>query len=282
MNQRWKVIFCFVPMLVGLACQIILSGVCFTVYVLIKQISTGQLMGTVENITEKNTGIVLSADALMIINAVVIAVTMMIAFFWYRKYRPETDKTLKQVFNWRLLLVMLMLGISMQTGISMVLTQILAILPETVQTEYTELMETLVGGNVILSLLVTVILAPLAEELLFRGVTMKIAEKYVPFFAANLIQAALFGIYHMNFVQGAYAFVFGVVLGFVAHYFHSVWAAILLHACFNGAGQLLELLPDNDTAYIVIAVAAVVLLAAAIKLFPKAKNEKFTENSFDE
>ena len=59
----------------------------------------------------------------------------------------------------------------------------------------------------------TVCLAPIGEELVFRGLTMKYAEKaFGRFWAANLLQAFLFGVIHMNWVQGVYAFFGGLVL----------------------------------------------------------------------
>ena len=161
-------------------------------------------------------------------------------------------------------------------------------------------MESLLGGNVWLSLFVTVILAPLAEELLFRGITLKKAQKIMPFMAANILQAVLFGIYHMNLIQGVYAFVLGLILGFTAEYFHSIWAAILLHACVNGSAEVLSLLPAELTETWLgvgcVALLGVVLLFVAAKLYPGAKkepvpvavpennteNEMFSENSFDE
>lgn len=46
-----------------------------------------------------------------------------------------------------------------------------------------------------------VILGPVCEELVFRGVTMRLVRRALPFWAANLMQAVLFGIFHMNWIQ---------------------------------------------------------------------------------
>jgi membrane protease YdiL (CAAX protease family) len=118
--------------------------------------------------------------------------------------------------------------------------------------------------------------------------------------AANILQAVLFGIYHMNLIQGVYAFVLGIILGFTAEYFHSIWAAILLHACVNGSAEVLSLLPAALTETWIgvagVALVGVILLFVAAKLYPGAKrepvmvtepeniaeNEMFSENSFDE
>ena len=79
----------------------------------------------------------------------------------------------------------------------------------------------------------SVCLAPIGEELIFRGVTMRIARRSFPFWAANLIQAVLFGIFHMNMIQGIYAAVLGLFLGYVCEKGGSIYLAIVFHFLFN-------------------------------------------------
>lgn len=81
--------------------------------------------------------------------------------------------------------------------------------------------------------LYTVLLAPLAEELIFRGVTQQQAKRALPFWAANLLQALLFGIFHMNMIQGIYAFCLGLILGYICERGGSIYHSILLHMLFN-------------------------------------------------
>ena len=241
-----------------------------------------------------------NGNVLMIITAIATLSTLLVGALWYRGYRPATDFKLKEVVNGKLLAAMACLGLSLQFLISMCLNAVYPILPQDLTEEYSALMEQLIGGNIWLSLLVTVILAPLAEEFLFRGITLKMAQKIMPFMAANILQAILFGIYHMNWIQGVYAFVLGLILGFTAEYFHSIWASILLHAFVNGSAEILSHLPEVVTETIVgvvgLSVVGVILLFVAAKLYPMAKkepviaksteeipeNEMFRENSFDE
>ena len=151
-------------------------------------------------------------------------------------------------------------------------------------------METLIGGNLWLSLVATVVLAPVAEEFIFRGVVMKKAQKLMPFMVANILQAVMFGLYHMNWIQGVYAFVIGVIFGFTAEYFHSIWVSVLLHALVNGSAQVLALLPESFGQSVWgnagMALLGIVLLFVAAKFYPKARteqvSEKFNENLFDE
>lgn len=294
MNKVGKFFGCFLPIVVALLCQIAVSfgfSIAWGVFMAVKMASLG-----ITDMAEQEAYLaesMSSGEVIMIITAIATIVTVIVGALWYRKHKPATDFSLKEVVNGKLVLAMACLGLSLQLLISMCLNAVYPMLPENLTEQYSELMEQLIGGNIWLSLLVTVILAPLAEELLFRGVTMKKAQKIMPFMAANALQALLFGIYHMNWIQGVYAFVLGMILGFTAEYFHSVWASILLHAFVNGSAEVLSLLPEELTeTYIgvaVVAVLGIVLLFVAAKLYPKAKkepvleqNEVFSENLFDE
>ena len=79
------------------------------------------------------------------------------------------------------------------------------------------------------------------------------AKKCLPFWAANLLQALLFGIFHMNMIQGIYAFCLGLVLGYVCNRGGSIYYSILLHMLFNFWGTVLSgLIPFGDTTFSLI------------------------------
>ena len=294
MKQTGKFLGCFLPIIVALLCQISVSF-CFSIgygaYMAFKMMELG-----ITAPAEQETYLMeymYGADMIMLITAIATAGTLLIGALWYRNHKPITDFKLKEVVNARLLAAMACLGLSLQLLVSMCLNAVYPILPQNLTDQYNELMKSLLGGNVWLSLFVTVILAPLAEEFLFRGVTLKKAQKIMPFMAANVLQAVLFGIYHMNLIQGVYAFVLGLILGYTAEYFQSIWAAILLHAFVNASAEVLSWLPERLTESWIgifsVAVVGVTLLFAAAKLYPRAKKEKnitenemFIENSFDE
>ena len=301
MKNVGKFFGCLLPIIVALLCQVAVSfgfSIVYGIYVGMKMVALG-----IEDAAKQEAYLaesMSSGDVILLITAIATLVTLVMGALWYRGYKPATDFRLKEVVNGKLLAAMACLGLSLQFLISMCLNAVYPILPQDLTTQYSELMESLLGGNVWLSLFVTVILAPLAEEFIFRGVTLKKAQKFMPFMAANILQAVLFGIYHMNWIQGVYAFVLGMILGFTAEYFHSIWASILLHAFVNGSAEVLSHLPEAVTETYVgvigIAVVGVALLFVAAKLYPKAKkepvavqtaeifpeNEMFRENSFDE
>lgn len=125
--------------------------------------------------------------------------------------------------------------------ISNLMVTIIATLLPSALTAYEELLETSGMGDElsIAMILYSVILAPIGEELTFRGVTMRIGRKALPFWAANLIQALLFGAFHMNIIQASYAFVLGLILGYVCEKGGSIYYAIFLHFLFNLWGTII-------------------------------------------
>lgn len=81
--------------------------------------------------------------------------------------------------------------------------------------------------------LYSVLIGPVCEELIFRGLTLKYAKRAMPFWVANFLQALLFGVFHMNMIQGVYAFVVGIVLGFICEKSRSIYPSMLFHILFN-------------------------------------------------
>lgn len=90
-------------------------------------------------------------------------------------------------------------------------------------------------------LLRLVAIDPLAEELCFRGVSLTVLERRgLPFWAANLIQAALFAAFHFNIVQSAYAFICALVLGGLRQR-DGLGSSVVAHCACNLSGVILGL-----------------------------------------
>ena len=64
----------------------------------------------------------------------------------------------------------------------------------------------------------------------------------VRFWAANAIQALVFGVMHLNVVQGVYAFALGLLLGWVFRRTGRLRAAVLLHMAVNASSMLMDVL----------------------------------------
>ncbi len=70
------------------------------------------------------------------------------------------------------------------------------------------------------------ILAPIAEEILFRGLIQRTVLPFGKKFAI-IVSALTFGLFHGNLIQTPYAFAVGLVLGYVAAEYNIVWAMVL-------------------------------------------------------
>jgi len=105
---------------------------------------------------------------------------------------------------------------------------------------YQEIEENVFMASPYLVILQTVILAPVSEELLFRGLLFNRLQSCIRgFWVPALISSAIFGIYHMNLAQGIFAFLFGLLICAVYDRVRNLWAAIALHAGGNLISVLL-------------------------------------------
>lgn len=115
---------------------------------------------------------------------------------------------------------------------------------------YQNISDSLNGSRTTIILVYTMFLAPICEEFFFRGIIMRLAGKGFGLMGANIVQALLFGVYHGNIIQGIYAFVAGMILGYVAGTRKSLSGAVFLHLSVNIAGILVApLLLDVLVAY---------------------------------
>lgn len=88
-------------------------------------------------------------------------------------------------------------------------------------------------------LLLNGLLAPIAEELMFRGVLYNRIKKYVAYLPAIGISSLLFGLYHQNIVQGSYAFIMGCAIAYFYESFGRFHVPVIAHAISNISTYLL-------------------------------------------
>lgn len=75
------------------------------------------------------------------------------------------------------------------------------------------------------------IVAPIAEEIIYRGFVLKSLTRFGKWFAI-VVSSILFGLVHGNIIQTPFAFLVGLVLGYVAIEY-SIWWSIVLHMINN-------------------------------------------------
>lgn len=158
---------------------------------------------------------------------------------WLRTRRRYTRYSGGRV-NWPTAL--LVVGLALGTwSIASILAGLLAPLFPS----YREIEAQLSSGRFVTQLLAVGILGPLAEEFCFRGVTLSRMENLRPWLAV-LVTSLLFGVCHLNPVQGIYGALTGAVLGFLCVRFLTIWYAVIAHMTINLLSVLLIHLPGGD------------------------------------
>ncbi len=80
--------------------------------------------------------------------------------------------------------------------------------------------------------LAVVVMAPICEEMIFRGVLYNLLNKYIPLFPAALLSSAVFGLLHgTTFFQTA---AIGLILAFIYQVTGDIKMSMLGHAVNNG------------------------------------------------
>lgn len=94
-------------------------------------------------------------------------------------------------------------------------------------------------GNFFFQILIVAIMPAFCEEFLHRGIVLQ-GIKHMGFKRAIFISSLLFGLLHFNVGQVAYAFVIGLVLGFVAVVSKNILPAMIIHFVNNFINVYLE------------------------------------------
>ena len=118
---------------------------------------------------------------------------------------------------------------------------------------YQEISDTLQAANgSTISVLAITILAPIFEEILFRGIIFNELKKSMPVLPAIIAQGVFFGIYHLNLLQGIYAAILGCILGLIYQMTKSLWSNVIVHMTFNLLGVFVMPYVLDKTSWFVI------------------------------
>ncbi len=146
-------------------------------------------------------------------------------------------------------------------------------IPDSVFGEYEQLMDTAVTDSAA-STAAIIILAPLCEELIFRGAVFSVLQKSFSKTFSVLFTAFLFGLVHFNPIQSSYAFLLGIILCLIRVCFDSLWASIAAHIAFNLVGGYVDITVMSNTAQTVLIIGCAAAAAAlAVWMFFNKKRK---------
>lgn len=87
-----------------------------------------------------------------------------------------------------------------------------------------------------------VIVAPLCEEVVFRGYIYPVAKKYAGSWTAAIFSALIFSAAHGSVAAMVPLFVFGLLMVAIYEFTGSLWAPIAVHFLFNGSTVAIQIL----------------------------------------
>lgn len=95
------------------------------------------------------------------------------------------------------------------------------------------------GSNPLLVIALVLLIAPMAEEMLLRGLAYPLLRRRLPVIASALITAGIFALIHSNLIQAVAVVPLGVVLALMYEHTRSIWPGVLAHATYNLAATLI-------------------------------------------
>ena len=179
-------------------------------------------------------------EYLQTLNLVYAILALLVFGTWYYKIfvKPFRHRRKKHPsgYSFHTITSMFFLGIGLQYVTTMLTDAIGVLRPDLITAYHAQMSSQGYDDLSLLLLVYSVILAPVIEETVFRGLVFRYARHAMPFWFANILQAALFGFVHMNLVQGIYAFAMGLFLGWVCRRGHGIKYSIPVHIVFNIIG----------------------------------------------
>jgi len=159
---------------------------------------------------------------------------IVISFLVYRDINPAkafglgrvTRKTIPTALIW------ILLAYPIVTALSMLFVAFANELPDE-QAPVKFLREQKDPANIALMIVFAVVIAPISEELLFRGYLYGVMKRYGGALASMLVSAMLFSAIHVH--PGSFLALFGLAICLTLVYEHTgtLWAPIIMHAVFN-------------------------------------------------
>ncbi len=265
------------PGLVSLVVQILVA---FAVILLVAVMAAvkGGLSGVTDPslLTEQIVNAGMNSMGLIVLLYQVFGLLLFGLWYYFGCGRPRPGK-IRRVFSGRAFPVTVLVGVFMCIGATAFLSAAQYVAPNVVE-QYEELVEMAGLGTDLWAILASVIIAPVGEEILCRGITFHYAQKAVAdmqnrraaFWIANGMQALMFGIIHGNLIQGTYAFALGLGLGWLRWRYRSLYPSMLAHFVVNFSstfwlGYLFYVLPESLPVYVLVMLISVGCVCALIR-----------------
>lgn len=268
-NSIKNIIKIFVPLIIAMLLQsLVVFGDIVVIFV-------KNMLSEEKTEASKSLETILSQDYTQPMNQAAIsafqfALYILIFGIWfYKTKKPSVREGFFGIIKPPIIIFLITGGIASQFLVDGVLALIRPVFKSSFKA-YDELLSGVVGASGSWLMLISVfLLAPVAEEILFRGLILTYAKNYMPAIAAVLLQALLFGVYHGNIIQGTYAFLLGTLLGFIVIKTDNLVAAIVFHTAINISLLIVPsgLLGSTLSLVLTCCISTVILIASVYFMF---------------
>lgn len=273
MKRFGRILFCFVPLLLVIALQNLASIPLCGITAIVTFLQNYRTGISPEELLQKITSLWTTSAFTLTLSAFYAVSALIIFGVWYAKKLKNTEEEipLRHAFHPLMLPAMALLAVGLQYVTTYVMSFVGALRPDWMS-DYETLIESAGFTDVsFLLVLYSCIIAPISEELIFRGVTLGYAKKCLPIAGAVCLQGVLFGVFHMNMIQGIYAAFLGLFLGYLKEEGGTVAISMAFHACFNICGVFLNGFlfyePEQPFFFLLWLTVGVLLTFAGIFLF---------------
>ena len=147
---------------------------------------------------------------------------------------PELARTLRWSTSGRDAWRGVVYGVATQIAIVVLYVPILWVVDGDVSEDAQELSDRFPGGQAVLLVVLVVAVAPIAEELFFRGIVHGGLNSRIGRVPALVIAAVIFAVLHLQLLQLPGLVVVGLVTGFLANRSERMAPSIWMHGAFNG------------------------------------------------
>lgn len=169
-----------------------------------------------------------------IILPILLISNLIIVLFFIIKNYIKKEKTLKKL-KINDFAKYVFVGILLNLVISLIIT----LFPEELLKQHSMFTGVALNGSFLTTLIITGVISPIAEEVIFRYGIQRNLYRIHPIYAI-IFQAITFGLLHGNPVQIIYATILGLIFGYIYYKTDNLLPAIILHVAINSSSVIIS------------------------------------------
>ena len=159
--------------------------------------------------------------------------------FIYKEKKAKVYRPISRKFDeWEYIVLILCMAVAVYCFVHFIGNFAVYLFPKE-NVEVVKVFEQARTSNPTLNVMYAMLIAPVFEELYFRGLILKICKRSFGMIWCLLFNGISFAVFHGNIIQASYAFFAGVYLAYLAFEFDTIIPSIFAHSLQNSFATLL-------------------------------------------